>query len=115
MNNEMQAAIEVVMENFQKEMSNLEGVNVGSAFKTKEEIIVWVSKTVIDVRDFVIYGLSLIEFVNNGGTFDQFIDNQLEFISQFDKPGYDKKSKEHWVNLLYKLYPEVSEKIDSIK
>lgn len=112
MSKELQAALEVVRENFQQEMCNLEGVNIGSSFKSKDEIILWVSKTVIDIRDFVIYGLSLIEFVNHGGTFEQFVDNQLDFIAQFDKPGYDKKSKEHWVNLLYKLYPEVDKRLE---
>lgn len=112
--NEMKAALEVVRESFQREMSNLEGVHIGSNFKTKDEITVWVSKTVIDVRDFVIYCLDLIEHISKGGTFEEFVDNQLSFISEFDKPGYSKVSKEHWVNLLYRLYPQIDEKLNPI-
>lgn len=111
-NVELQAALEVVRGVFQQEMRNLEAINIGSAYKTKDEIIHQVSTSAIETRDFIVYGLSLIEFINQGGTVEQFIDHQLDFIASFDQPGHSKESKAHWTRLLYKLYPEVAEKLE---
>ena len=109
---EFKAALVVVRKNFLQEMTNLEGIHIGSSYVNKDEIILRVSNAAIEIRDFVQYGLNLVEFIADGGTFEQFVDNELEFIAQFDKSGYDKKSKEHWLKLLEKLYPEVGEQLD---
>lgn len=113
-NTELQAALEVVRANFQQQMRNLEAVNIGSAYKTKDEIIHWVSETAIETRNFIVYGLSLIEYINQGGTVEQFIDNELDLIASMSGTGHDKGVKERRIKLLYILYPQVAEKIEEI-
>lgn len=115
MNTELQAVINVIRKNTQQGLNELEAVNIGSAYKTKDEIILQVSKDSADLRNFIMYSISLIEHLANGGNFNDFVDEQIDRLSEVSKEPYHPSSKEYLSKMLYELYPQIDKELELLR
>jgi hypothetical protein len=93
-----------------EDLTGIESINVGSAYKSKDEIIETVSTQAREARRFQYFCLSCMDWLTNGGTIQSFIDNEIDEFARTNQPEEDRIAKRQMLDRLAEditeIYPE---------
>lgn len=75
------------------DLKNLAAMNGGSYHKTKDEIVNQVCSLAQSAMEFQNLLLSCLQYVADGGSFDKFIDYELDEINRANQPQADRDAR----------------------
>jgi len=90
-----------------KDLANIEGISTGSFYKNKDDILNETCSQARSAKRFLYMITSCLSYLNDGFSFKQWIDSQLDEINRTNQPEQDrldllkdvKRLEEEFINI----------------